>query len=347
MRFATFEDAAGRERVGRVIGPAIHEIRGAGSLLALLGDDGERLQRAGEQAGTDPAAVHALGAVKLRPPIPQPPSIRDFYAFEQHVKAGRRSRGLDMIPEWYEFPVFYFTNPNALAGDGDRVAIPPGCVRMDFEVEVAAVIGRRGSNLKVSEARSHIVGYTILNDWSARDLQRKEMLVGLGPAKGKDFASSLGPCLVTADEIEARRKAKAFDLAITATVNGASTRRPASPTSIGRSRRCCRSPRAAPTCSLATSWARAPAARAASRSSPSPTARTSSPGWSPATRWRSRSRAWARCRTRWWPGRRCTSFGSEAAAGATDDAHDSPIYRTERHGGHATQRSRVKRGDKS
>lgn len=220
MRFVTFETAAGAERIGRLIGDSVHEIRGAASMLSLLGDDGERLQRAGEQAEKDPAAVHPRAAVTLRPPIPQPPTIRDFYAFEQHVKAGRRSRGLDMVAEWYEIPVFYFTNPSSLAGDGGRVAIPPGCQWMDFEVEVAAVIGRRCTNLTVAEARSHIVGYTILNDWSARDLQRKEMLVGLGPAKGKDFASSLGPCLVTADEIEGKRKAKAFDLEITATVNG-------------------------------------------------------------------------------------------------------------------------------
>jgi 2-keto-4-pentenoate hydratase/2-oxohepta-3-ene-1,7-dioic acid hydratase in catechol pathway len=199
---------------------SVHEIRGVARLIDLLGDDGEKLQRAGETAARDPAAVHALAPVKLRPVIPNPPSIRDFYAFEQHVKAGRRSRGLDMIPEWYELPVFYFTNPSALLGHGDAVAVPPGCHKLDFELEIAAVVGRRCSNLTVEEARRHIVGYTILNDWSARDLQRKEMLVGLGPAKGKDFASSLGPCLVTADELEPKRKGRAFDLAMTATVNG-------------------------------------------------------------------------------------------------------------------------------
>lgn len=225
MRFVTYQSGAGQtgagpDKVGRLIGDKVHEIRGAASLLSLLGDDGETLNRAGEAAAKDPAAVHALSAVKLRPPIPQPPSIRDFYAFEQHVKAGRKSRGLEMVKEWYEIPVFYFTNPSALAGDGDKIAIPPGCTWMDFEVEVAAVVGRACSNIKVSEARSHLVGYAIFNDWSARDLQRKEMLVGLGPAKGKDFCSSFGPCLVTADEIEAKRRDKAFDLAIAATVNG-------------------------------------------------------------------------------------------------------------------------------
>ena len=220
MRFVMFQDQSGREGAGRWIGDSIHVLRDVASLQDLLGDDGERLMRAGETAQKAPAQVLAVSGVKLLPPIARPPSIRDFYAFEQHVKAGRKSRGLDMIPEWYEIPVFYFTNPNALAGDGDKVAVPPGCAKLDFEVEIAAVVGRRCSNLKVSEAASHIIGYTILNDWSARDLQRKEMLVGLGPAKGKDFATSLGPCLVTADELAPKRKARAFDLAITATVNG-------------------------------------------------------------------------------------------------------------------------------
>ena len=220
MRFVMFQEQSGSQRAGRWIGDKVHALRDVASLQDLLGDDGEKLMRAGENAEKDPAAVLPVGQVKLRPPIVRPPSIRDFYAFEQHVKAGRKSRGLEMVPEWYEIPVFYFTNPNALSGDGDRIAVPPGCQRLDFEVEIAAVVGRPGSNLKVSEAGAHIVGYTILNDWSARDLQRKEMLVGLGPAKGKDFATSLGPCLVTADELAPKRKAKAFDLAITATVNG-------------------------------------------------------------------------------------------------------------------------------
>lgn len=220
MRFVTVSDASGRDRVGRVIGDKIHLLPGALALIDLLGDDGERLARAGEQATADPAGIVDFDTARLRPPIPEPPSIRDFYAFEQHVKAGRRSRGLDMVPEWYEFPVFYFTNPGTLAGPGEAVAVPPGCTKLDFELEIAAVVGRRCSDVTVAQARSHIVGYTILNDWSARDLQRKEMLVGLGPAKGKDFRTSLGPMLVTADELEPLRKGQAFDLTLTATVNG-------------------------------------------------------------------------------------------------------------------------------
>jgi len=220
MRWVAFRTASGEDRIGRLIGEKVHELPEAADLMSLLGDDGERLQRAGERAAANPVAVHDFEGLKLRPPIAQPPAIRDFYAFEQHVKAGRRSRGLEMVAEWYEIPVFYFTNPSALSTTGDAIAIPPGCEKMDFEVEMAAVVGRRCSNISVAEARAHIAGYMIMNDWSARDLQRKEMLVGLGPAKGKDFATSLGPVFVTADELEAKRKGKGFDLAITATVNG-------------------------------------------------------------------------------------------------------------------------------
>ncbi len=220
MRFVTIRDDKGHDQVARWIGDKLHIMRSVPSLLSLLGDDGERLMRAGEAAERDPAAVIPATAAHLKAPIPQPPTIRDFYAFEQHVVAGRKSRGLEMIKEWYELPVFYFTNPSSLAGHGDAVAVPPGCQKLDFELEVAAVVGLRGENLKVSEARRHIVGYMLMNDWSARDLQRKEMLVGLGPAKGKDFRSSFGPALVTADELEPLRKGQAFDITLTATVNG-------------------------------------------------------------------------------------------------------------------------------
>lgn len=220
MKFVTMKGTGTEFSVGRLIGDKVHVLRDVPSIISLLGDDGEKLNRAGEMAEKDPARVAPLSSVKLGPTIPQPPTIRDFYAFEQHVKAGRKSRGLEMIAEWYEIPVFYFTNPSSLQGDGDKVAIPPGCQKMDFEVEIGAVVGRHAHNVTVAEARRHIVGYTIFNDWSARDLQRKEMLVGLGPAKGKDFASSMGPMLVTADELESKRKGKAFDLAITASVNG-------------------------------------------------------------------------------------------------------------------------------
>ncbi|HEY6379822.1 MAG TPA: fumarylacetoacetate hydrolase family protein [Candidatus Dormibacteraeota bacterium] len=221
MRFATVADArSAAGRCGVVAGDRLHLMAAGITLPGLLGDDGERLARAGEGALADPADVRRLDTVRLLPPIPVPPSLRDFYAFEQHVRTARRRRGLDMEPDWYELPVFYFSNPQALLGDGAEVAIPPLSEELDYELEVAAVVGRDGADLDAAGAESHIAGYCVMNDWSARDLQRREMKLSMGPVKGKDFATSLGPFLVTPDELEPRRHGKAFDVAMTATVNG-------------------------------------------------------------------------------------------------------------------------------
>lgn len=220
MRWATFRHGtANADRVGLVVGEQIYALERGIALLDLLGDDGERLARAGERALRAPADVIALESARLRPPIPRPPSFRDFYAFEQHVRTARRRRGLDMEPDWYQLPVFYFSNPHTLIGSGDEVVAPSGCQELDFELEVAAVVGRGGADLDPSEAAQRIAGFTILNDWSARDVQRREMRLSLGPAKGKDFASSFGPLLVTTDEIEPFCQGKAYDLSMTAKVN--------------------------------------------------------------------------------------------------------------------------------
>jgi fumarylacetoacetate (FAA) hydrolase len=129
--------------------------------------------------------------VRLVAPIPRPPSVRDFYAFERHVQSARAQRGLEMAPEWYQLPVFYFSNPAAVSGPEDAIAFPQESSAWDYELEAAAIVGADG----------RIAGFTVMNDWSARDLQKMEMAVGLGPAKGKDFATSLGPVLVTPDEL--------------------------------------------------------------------------------------------------------------------------------------------------
>jgi 2-keto-4-pentenoate hydratase/2-oxohepta-3-ene-1,7-dioic acid hydratase in catechol pathway len=141
-----------------------------------------------------------LTEVTLLTPVPEPPSIRDFYAFEAHVATARASRGLEMEPDWYELPVFYFTNPAAVIGPGDPVH-PPVTDELDYELEVAAVIGAPCADLEPERWLDVVAGFTVMNDWSARDLQRREMALGLGPAKGKDFATSLGPILVTPDEL--------------------------------------------------------------------------------------------------------------------------------------------------
>jgi fumarylacetoacetate (FAA) hydrolase len=137
-------------------------------------------------------AEYDLADVDFRAPVLQPPSVRDFYAFEQHVKTARASRGLEVPQEWYDIPVFYFSNPAAIYGPGDEIPKPPDTNELDYELEVAAIVGADGE----------LGGFTIMNDWSARDLQRAEMRVGLGPSKGKDFATSLGPVVVSPDEFD-------------------------------------------------------------------------------------------------------------------------------------------------
>src|SRR4051794_33964644 len=157
----------------------------------------------------------------MRMPLPPVASIRDFYAFEQHVATARRLRGLGMIPEWYEVPVFYFSNPAGVIGPDDPVWAPRDSRALDYELELACVIGRECRDVPADDRALEVVaGFTIMNDWSARDLQRKEMAVGLGPSKGKDFATSLGPDLVTFDELRDRYQDGRLHLEMTAAVNG-------------------------------------------------------------------------------------------------------------------------------
>jgi len=221
MRYVTFRHPdTGDDGAGVLSGDMVHTMAPGVALVDLLGDDGERLHTHGEAALREPHQVLPLAGVRLRAPLPRPSTVRDFYAFEQHVRTARQRRGLEMDPDWYELPVFYFSNPYATCGPDDDVAVPPGCEALDYELEVAAVVGTGGADLDPATAEKHIAGYTIMNDWSARDVQRREMKLSMGPVKGKDFATSLGPVLVTPDEIEPRRRDRAFDLAMVARVNG-------------------------------------------------------------------------------------------------------------------------------
>ncbi|GII04357.1 fumarylacetoacetate hydrolase family protein [Planobispora takensis] len=211
MRLATYHHQ-GLRRSGVVDGEAVLPFPEGTDLLDVV--------RTGSVPGT--GAAVPLAEVRLLPPV-EPPSVRDFVTFEEHVEGVRRSvSGAAGVPDaWYDAPTFYFTNPHAMIGAHDDVPVPPGCRALDFELEVAAVIGREGRDLSPERARDHIFGYTIFNDWSARDLQSREMQVGLGPCKGKDSATTLGPWLVTADELEPYRDADGFlRLALTAEVNG-------------------------------------------------------------------------------------------------------------------------------
>jgi 2-keto-4-pentenoate hydratase/2-oxohepta-3-ene-1,7-dioic acid hydratase in catechol pathway len=194
-------------REGVVVGERLAELPAGVGIQSLLEAGLERALEIGTDAvATISDSAAQLDAVTLLAPV-RPVTIRDFVTFEEHVEG--MTAGPDgssnVPPEWYEFPTFYFSNPHSVIATGDTVVFPAAAERGDFELEVAAVIGavpgRDGAHLAPAEAGAHIFGYTIMNDWSARDVQAREMAVRLGPSKGKDFATTLGPVLVTADEV--------------------------------------------------------------------------------------------------------------------------------------------------
>jgi 2-keto-4-pentenoate hydratase/2-oxohepta-3-ene-1,7-dioic acid hydratase in catechol pathway len=197
---------------------------------AIVAPDGESVRVLGPQVGVldvltgNPDRVDGavrelpLTEAKLAVPI-DPPSIRDFSVFEQHIEGITIGEGRAVPESWYASPFCYFSNPGAVTGPGDEIPLPPGCRDLDLELEVGVVIGRDGRNLTPEEAGSYIAGYTIFNDWSARDLQFEEMKLGLGICKGKDFANTLGPWIVTPDELEAHRAGDRLDLDLRARVN--------------------------------------------------------------------------------------------------------------------------------
>ncbi|MFC4069590.1 fumarylacetoacetate hydrolase family protein [Actinoplanes subglobosus] len=205
MRLARFQHA-GEIKTGRIEDDAVRVFAGDPAMEAIVAGGVDAAYR------LDVAQTLPLAEVRLLAPL-RPASFRDFVAFEEHVDGVRRSiDGAAGVPDaWYDAPTFYFTNPHAIFGPGDDIPFPAASVARDFELEVAAIAGPGRT----------VFGYTVFNDWSARDLQGREMQVRLGPAKGKDFASSLGPWIVTADDLEPARDADGFlDLWCTAEVNG-------------------------------------------------------------------------------------------------------------------------------
>ncbi|MFR9806988.1 fumarylacetoacetate hydrolase family protein [Pseudonocardia sp. RS010] len=217
MRFVRYA-TEGAARVGLMDGDVVRVLDGVSDLLPLIEAGGSALRDTGAAARRHGAGVPLEGLVPLAP-IATPPTFRDFYAFEQHVRAGRASRGLEMDPDWYELPVFYFSNPYAVTGCGP-VPMTPGTERFDFELEVAAVVGGRGRDLTAGEADVLVAGYCVLNDWSGRDVQHREMALSMGPVKGKDTATGLGPYFVTPDEIADFREGNGYRLEMTCSVNG-------------------------------------------------------------------------------------------------------------------------------
>jgi fumarylacetoacetate (FAA) hydrolase len=197
MRLCSLRGPDTEPRVGEVEDDRVH-LLGARSMLAWLHGEG------GERTGE----AHAVDEVTVLAPVPEPPSVRDFYAFERHVAAGWRRRGADIPEYWYEAPAFYFSNPASIRGPGEPVRRPDSVAMLDFELEIAAVVG----------AGREIAGFTLMNDWSARDVQAREITVGLGPHKAKDFATSLGPWLVTPDALPYREGRLHLEARVT--VNG-------------------------------------------------------------------------------------------------------------------------------
>ena len=214
MKFATISTHRARSEPAVVVDDRVYTLPYPDMLAVLAAGPAKASSRPSKDS-------FALDEVKFHSPI-HPTTLRDAYAFEQHVKTANRNRGRDVPEEWYQFPVFYYTNPNAVFGHEDLIPYPSYTNALDYELEIAAVIGKRGMNIRPEDASDYIFGYTIFNDWSARDVQRKEMAVGLGPAKGKDFASSFGPLIVTLDELADRAvdRPGVYNLSMAARING-------------------------------------------------------------------------------------------------------------------------------
>jgi fumarylacetoacetate (FAA) hydrolase len=221
MKLVTFETTPGTTHAGVIRNNRVFLINYP-TLLELL-QDPAGMAKASQVLESNQYGF-ALNAVTFLPPVPNPPTLRDFYSFEQHVKNARTKHGHVMLQEWYEHPTFYFSNTSELYGHGAPIPYPTGSKELDFELEIACVINREGKDIPADEAAAYIAGYTIMNDWSARDFQRQDMQLHLGPSKGKDFATSLGPWLVTPDELATRRTgsdaSERYDMAMIARING-------------------------------------------------------------------------------------------------------------------------------
>lgn len=236
MKLVTYLDS-GREQLGFLVNDNIyptnavsHDLPKTMKELLEKWEEMIDIMKSADNDVKNGAAAHAAIPYKgahLLAPVPHPTSCRDGYAFRQHVAAARRNRKVDMIAEFDQYPIFYFTNHNAIQGPGPIPCMPDHFKRLDFELEAAIVVCKKGRNIKASEADSYIGGYMIMNDMSARTLQMEEMLLNLGPAKGKDFSTVIGPMLVTPDELEAYKvpakdghTGNSYNLRMTCKVNG-------------------------------------------------------------------------------------------------------------------------------
>jgi len=242
MKLVTFEDKLGAVHTGWLKAEGIVDMKKADNrlpndMLSFI-DDHERYFKIIKDNNLESLAPHyQLSEVKLLAPLTNPRSFRDYVAFEQHMLNASNSFGHAVSPEWYNIPIFYFTNHQAIYGPEDEIKRPIKETKMDIELEMAVIMGKKGKDITVENADDYIFGYTIFNDWTARAIQRQEMTVPLGPHKGKDFANTIGPCIVTKDEFEKYRCTISrethpehlqmpqttdgrFDLKMTARING-------------------------------------------------------------------------------------------------------------------------------
>jgi fumarylacetoacetate (FAA) hydrolase len=236
VKLVSYSTTTHSERLGLFVGGQVFDVADTASHISLkLPDTIIPFLSAGESALDACRKVEEVckqgkafplpnGSYRMLAPVPHPPTCRDGYAFRQHVATARRNRGAEMIKEFDEYPVFYFTNHHSIIGEGDVVVESDHLQKLDFELEAAIVIGKGGRNIRSKDADKHIAGFTIMNDFSARVLQMEEMLLSLGPAKGKDFATAIGPWLVTLDELSKHQQNTQFgatyDLRMTAFHNG-------------------------------------------------------------------------------------------------------------------------------
>ena len=223
MKLVTFTKGSPEiSSIGAVIGDSVLDLHLASGkrlpneMISFISGGDEFLKIANQLIGSPlKEALIPLNKIRLRAPILLPSSLKDFFAFEEHAKAGAARRKETLTPEWYEIPAYYKGNHRQILGPDDEIPWPFYTRKLDFECEVACVIGKKGKNISVSEAENYIFGYMIFNDVSARDIQKKEMILRMGPAKSKDFANVFGPYLVTKDEVN-----PSADFSLTVKVNG-------------------------------------------------------------------------------------------------------------------------------
>ncbi len=224
MKLVTFKNTNGESRTGWLQGDGVVDMNLASTklptdMLTFIDHHEEYFEVIKSLGELQPH--YQLSEIQLLAPLPNPRSFRDYIGFEMHMLNASKSFGHTIGKEWYEMPIFYFTNHHGIYGPDDDIKRPEGETKMDIELEIACIIGKKGKDIKAEEAQDYIFGYTVFNDWTARAIQRREMMIPLGPHKGKDFANAIGPCIVTKDEMEQYMGENGrFNLRMTSKING-------------------------------------------------------------------------------------------------------------------------------